>query len=274
MINVYGSSGFVGGNFVKKYPELCIINSKDENTPKSRDILYLISTVDNYNVYTDPYLDINTNLIKLIKVLEECKNKDIVFNFVSSWFVYGKTNALPATEESLCNPTGFYSITKRTAEQLLISYCQTFNINYRILRLTNIIGKDDLKVSKKKNALQYMFNCLKNNEKISLYDGGSNVRDYMHVKDACRAIKCVLDNAPLNEIVNISNCQPKQIGELIHYAKDKINSKSIIENIKPTDFHNIVQIKDMWLDNRKLLSYGYLPSINVFESIDDIMEKT
>jgi len=274
MINVYGSSGFVGGNFVKKYPELCITNSKDENTPKLRDILYLISTVDNYNVYTDPYLDINTNLIKLIKVLDECKNKDIVFNFVSSWFVYGKTNALPATEESLCNPTGFYSITKRAAEQLLISYCQTFNINYRILRLTNIIGKDDLKVSKKKNALQYMFNCLKNNEKISLYDGGSNVRDYMHVKDACRAIKCVLDNAPLNEIVNISNCEPKQIGELIHYAKDKINSKSIIENIKPTDFHNIVQIKDMWLDNRKLLSYGYLPSINVFESIDDILEKT
>jgi nucleoside-diphosphate-sugar epimerase len=228
--------------------------------------------VDNYNVYTDPYLDINTNLIKLINVLEYCKDKDVVFNFVSSWFVYGKTNVLPATEESFCNPTGFYSITKRTAEQLLISYCQTFNIKYRILRLTNIIGNGDIKISKKKNALQYMINCLKNNEKISLYDGGNNIRDYMDVSDACRAMKCVLDNCPLNEIINISNSEPKKIGELIYYAKDKLNSKSIIESIEPTNFHNIVQIKDMWLDNKKLLSLGYTPSINVFESIDTILE--
>jgi nucleoside-diphosphate-sugar epimerase len=192
MISVYGSTGFIGSKFIEMYTNECIPIPKSSNIPASTNVLYFISTVDNYNVYTDPKLDINTNLIKLIDVLEECrKYKDqVTFNFISSWFVYGKTNDLPAKETSICNPTGFYSITKYAAEKLIASYCDTFGMKYKILRLTNIIGVGDKKTSKKKNAIQYMINCLKTNDPIQLYDGGAHVRDYMDVGDACRAIHC------------------------------------------------------------------------------------
>lgn len=274
MISIYGSSGFIGSEFLKNNND-CIIIPKDEHKPKSNNILYFISTIDNYNVYTDPYIDINTNLIKLIDVLKFCKeynDKDtLVFNFISSWFVYGKTNEFPISENAYCNPTGFYSITKRTAEQLLISYCETFNIKYRILRLTNIIGKSDTKVSRKKNAIQYMINLLKLNEDVYLYESGNHIRDYMHVEDACRAIRCVIDNCPYNEIINISNSEPKTIKELIYYAKDRLSSTSKINNIESTNFHNIVQTKNVWLKNDKLLSYGYIPKINAMEAIDKIL---
>lgn len=276
MISIFGSSGFVGSKFVSLYSNECIPIEKYKNTPKSSNILYLISTVDNYNVHVDPYLDINTNLIKLIDVLEECKKLNqidpVVFNFVSSWFVYGKTPDLPAKEISICNPTGFYSITKYAAEKLIMSYCDTFGIKYRILRLTNIIGVGDKKVSRKKNALQYMIQCLKENKPIQLYDGGSHIRDYMDVGDACMAIKCCIDNAPTNEIINISNSEPHSIGEIIQYANSKLNSKSVITNIPPTEFHKIVQIENMYLDNTKLLSYGYIPKTNVIQSIDKLLE--
>lgn len=274
MLSIYGSSGFIGKNFIEKYKE-CIIIPRDQNTPESENILYFISTIDNYNIYSDPFLDINTNIVKLIHVLEKCKEinqtKKITFNFISSWFVYGKTTDLPASEETFCNPTGFYSISKRTAEQLLISYCETYDINYRILRLTNIIGKSDNKVSKKKNAIQYMINLLKSDEDVFLYDNGDNIRDYMHVDDACRAIKCVIDNGPMNQITNISNSEPKKIKEIIFYAKEKLNSNSNIKSIETPKFHNIVQIKDMWLKNDKLISYGYIPEISVNEAIDKIL---
>jgi nucleoside-diphosphate-sugar epimerase len=274
-ISVYGSSGFIGNTFCQLFLNDCIKIDKQQNKPESENILYFISTVDNYNIHTNPHLDIDTNLTKLINVLEECKKtgKEIVFNFISSWFVYGKTTSIPATEDSICNPTGFYSITKHAAEKMLASYCDTFGIKYRILRLTNIIGPGDKKVSKKKNAIQYMIGCLKNNEQISVYDGGSNIRDFMDVEDCCRAIKVCLDAAPLNEIINISNSEPKTIGEIIDYAKQKLNSKSIIESISAPEFHKVVQIKNIWLDNKKLLSYGYIPKTNVFESIDKIIER-
>ena len=138
--------------------------------PKSKDVLYFISTVDNYNIFSDPFLDVETNLNVLIKTLEACReySNETTFNFISSWFVYGKTDSLPASEDSYCNPKGFYSITKRAAEQLIISYCETYNIKYRILRLCNVCGETDLKVSKKKNALQHLINEVINDRDVNL----------------------------------------------------------------------------------------------------------
>ena len=125
-IDLFGGTGFVGSNFYNLYKDEVYVHPRNHNVPYYKNILYMISTTDNYNVLEDPYKDINTNLIKLMDVLDNCKNKDVIFNFVSSWFVYGDTD-LPAKETSYCNPKGFYSITKKCAEDLLISYWILFN---------------------------------------------------------------------------------------------------------------------------------------------------
>jgi nucleoside-diphosphate-sugar epimerase len=127
------------------------------------------------------------------------KNSDVVFNFISSWFVYGQNNEIPFREDhSKCNPTGFYSITKYCAEQLLISFCETFNVKYRIFRLANVLGEGDSKISKKKNALQYLIKQITENKDVELYYGGKVLRDYIYVDDVCAAIKCCIKNSPTN----------------------------------------------------------------------------
>lgn len=274
MISIFGSSGFIGSRFSQIYPNQVIPISRHINSPQTSNILYLISTVDNYNIHTNPHLDVDTNLNKLIDVLEECKKyKDqITFNFVSSWFVYGKTPDLPAKETSICYPTGFYSITKYAAEQLLASYCNTFNINYKIFRLTNIIGVGDKKTSKKKNALMYMIDLLKNNEEVKLYDGGKAIRDYMFIDDCCEAIMTCINNAPTGSITNISNSEPISIREIIYYVKEKLNSTSNIIDIETPEFHKIVQIENMYLDNTRLLQLGYTPKTTVYQAVDTILK--
>lgn len=274
MISIFGSSGFVGSRFVQNYKSISIPIDRETSSAKSDDVLYFISTVHNYNIFDDPYLDVNTNLIKLIEVLEEYRKsgRTGVFNFVSSWFVYGKTIDIPACENSLCNPTGFYSITKHAAEKMLISYCETFGIQYRILRLTNIIGPGDNKVSKKKNALQYMINLLKNNEEVKLYNDGNVIRDYMFVDDCCEAIMTCIKSDMINCIINISNSEPTKIKDIIYYAKNKLNSSSIISTIETPEFHKIVQIENIYLDNTKLLRLGYKPITTVYQAIDKILE--
>lgn len=271
MISVFGGTGFVGGNYCKLFPNKTLKIEREDRVPKTKDILYFISTVDNYNVHTDITLDVETNLKVFCEVLNYCRDSNITFNFVSSWFVYGETK-LPAKEEYYCNPTGFYSITKKAAEDLLISFCKTYNVNYRILRLCNVMGKGDGKVSSKKNALSYMIDLLKKNEDVYLYDNGTPIRDIMHVNDVCHAIDLVCTKGDLNEIYNIGSGHPTPISAIIGLAKEYLGSTSNIKSKEAPEFHKIVQAKDFWMDTSKLNNLGFIQEISNSQIIQELCQ--
>ena len=147
--------------------------------------------------------------------------------FISSWFVYGETS-LPAHENDCCQPKGFYSITKHAAEELLISFCKTYGIKYRILRLSNVYGLGDNSISKKKNALQYLISEMKKNNPLSLYHGGVFYRDYMHIDDICRAIDLCVERGPLNEIINIGSSKAYTLNHAFDTLKDVMNKYNIL----------------------------------------------
>jgi nucleoside-diphosphate-sugar epimerase len=271
MISVFGSTGFIGSRFCELFDREVVRIARDNYVPKTGEVLYLISTTNNYNVFDNPNLDIDTNLTVLVDVLKNCKNKGIVFNFVSSWFVYGKNESLPAREEDPCNPKGFYSITKRAAEQLVISFCETFKIKYRIFRLGNVYGEGDASVSKKKNALQYLIGEIIDNKDINLYDGGTNIRDFIYVDDVCRAMKLCMEKSDINNIVNISNGRPYQFLSLMEHTRDRVKSKSKFISVKPTEFHDIVQVKNMYLDTTKLKKLGFKPKISIEDGLNIVI---
>jgi len=267
--SIYGGTGFVGGNFCKMFSDDVLKISRDQRKPETNNIIYFISTVDNYNVHNNLNIDIDTNLKVLMDVLQYCKNGDITFNFISSWFVYGRSR-LPAREDDYCDPKGFYSITKRAAEQLLISFCETYNVNYRILRLCNVYGTGDKKSSAKKNAIQYMIDLLKKGEDINLYEGGYVLRDLMHVDDVCEAIKLVCDGGDLNTIYNIGSGQPVAVRAIMEQAKQHLNSPSKFNSIDTPKFHEIVQSRDFYMDVSKLKSLGFQQKISLKDGIKEL----
>lgn len=274
-ISVFGSKGFIGSKFCELNSKSIISIDRDTYIPQSNKILYLISTIDNYNIHQNLHIDVDTNLSILMSVLENIdkNDKDLIFNFVSSWFVYGKNEITPFNEEkSICNPTGFYSITKRCAEQMIISFCETFDIKYRIFRLANVLGEGDNKISKKKNALQFLVKEVIENNDVELYNNGSAIRDYMYVDDVCNAIKHCMDYAPTNEIINIGNGKPYVLRDIILKTIEKTSSTSNIINIKPTHFHDVVQVEHSYLDINKLQSYGFKSQYNIEQIIDKLIK--
>jgi nucleoside-diphosphate-sugar epimerase len=271
MISIFGGTGFIGSKFYNKYKDESVIIGREDTQPQSNKVLYLISTVDNYNVLENSFIDIETNLMHLMKVLDNCKGKDIEFTFVSSWFVYGDTH-LPARESSSCRPKGFYSITKLAAEQLLESYCKTFNIKYTIVRLGNVIGKGDNKASKKKNALQFLIDELKAGRDIKLYNDGEFYRDFVHVDDVVDGLKFIIDRGKNGEIYNLGSARkPILFKDIISYVKQEVGSNSNIGNMEPSDFHKIVQVESMYLDSSKLGSMGFFPSKGVYEAVKELL---
>lgn len=274
MISVFGGTGFIGSRFCELYEDSVIKIDRDDYVPKSNNILYFISTVDNYNVHNNLHVDIDTNLSVLMKVLSNIDtDSDVTFNFISSWFVYGKNNEIPFREDlSKCEPTGFYSITKRCAEQLLISFCQTHNIKYRIFRLANVLGQGDTKISKKKNALQFLIKEIVHGNDVPLYYGGEVLRDYIYVDDVCDGIKLCMDNSPPNELINVGSGKPYRFLDLIEMTLDYAGSSSKIIEIEPTKFHDIVQVRHSYMDISKLNSYGFKKIYNIELVIRDLVD--
>jgi nucleoside-diphosphate-sugar epimerase len=253
------------------FSDQVILNDRDDYVPQTDNILYFISTIDNYNIHTDLHVDVNTNLTVLLNVLDHLKSRpNATFNFVSSWFVYGQNDKTPFREDDLaCNPTGFYSITKRCAEQLIISFCNTYGIKYRIFRLANVLGEGDGKISKKKNALQFLIKEIVEDQDVHLYYGGNVLRDYIYVDDVASAMKHCITKAPVNEIINVGSGKPYLFLNIIKKSIELANSKSNIIEIESTHFHNVVQVKNSYLDTTKLTNFGYQCKY----SIDDIVQK-
>lgn len=260
MVNLFGK-GFIGSCYANMFP--CIVNDRNNLYPKTKDILYFISTVDNFTFKENPYIDIETNLVTLIRVLEKCKNDNYTFNFVSSWFVYGE--GLNVDENHSCNPDGFYSITKRTAEQLLITYCKEFNISYRILRLANVVGRNDKKASTKKNVLNYLISKIKKNESIDLHKNGEFYRTYIHIEDVCSAINLILEKGEVNQIYNIGAYSSKFI-DVINYIMEKTKSKSTVINKTDT------LVKSLTMNTDKLKSLGFTPKYTFNDILDELVE--
>lgn len=262
LYSVYGSTGFIGSSFCNLFQNQVIKVDRDIRKPPSKNILYFISTTTNYNVFDNLHLDINTNLSVLMEVLEHCKSEDIIFNYVSTGFVYG-TDIIDAKESDIPDPKGFYSITKRTAEQLIISFCETFKCKYRIFRLANVYGTDKT-ISPKKNVLAFLINKLKNNEDISLYDDGKVLRDYMHVDDVSRAMMHVIKHGSVNEIYNIATGHPKHFRDIINLAFNEIkNCKSNILSIDAPDFYKSTQAKNFSLNIDKLSNLNFHTNISI-----------
>jgi nucleoside-diphosphate-sugar epimerase len=265
-ISVYGSTGFIGKVFCKMYPADVVAVSRDDRKPKSSEILYLISTTSNYNVFESTTIDVDTNLRVFTEVLSECKRNDITINYISSGFVYGN-DIINAAENDYCDPRGFYSITKRAAEQLLISFCETFDVKYRILRLANVYGTEDIESSGKKNALGYLIGLLKENKDVNLYDGGDVLRDYLHVEDVCAAIKLVIDKGETNSIYNIASGRPLKFYDIIMIAKDYLSSDSAIKAIETPGFYKQVQAKNFSLNVKKLKALGFKENMPIEKGI-------
>jgi len=251
-ISVFGASGFIGERFCELYDGIKI--PREQRNSETNDILYCISTTTNHNIYEDLHVDINTNLNVLMEVLDHCRSEDIVFNFVSSGFVYG-LEVINASEEDYCNPKGFYSITKRTAEQMLITFCETFGVKYRIFRLANVYGNDKNR-SIKKNVLGYIIDKLKCDEEVSLYNYGRFKRDFIFVDDVCDAINFLIKRSNFNEIYNIGTGVITEFKTAVEYCKDILNSKSKINYLSNSSF-------EYYMNVDKLKNLGFKPKVDL-----------
>jgi len=129
--------------------------------------------------------------------------------FASSREVYGDTVGHETSEDAPLLPNNLYGVTKTLAENVITWAHNKHQMRYTILRFTNVYGPLG-----DKYGLQILIKKVLAGEKVCIL-GGKQVMNFLHVKDAARAITVCLTNERSDaERFNIGSYDNLTIDEL------------------------------------------------------------
>jgi dTDP-glucose 4,6-dehydratase len=148
-----------------------------------------------------PDVFVRTNVLGTQTLLHAALENNIKrFIQISTDEVYGSLGAEGYfTEKTPLAPNSPYSASKASADLIVRSYFETFNMNVNITRCSNNYGPNQ----NSEKLIPLMISKAVAGEKLPVYGSGLNVRDWLHVKDHCQAIDDVLHKGKPGEVYNI-----------------------------------------------------------------------
>ena len=215
-------------------------------------VIHCAAQIDVRKSVADPKYDADINILGSLNILKACvenKTKKIIFAS-SGGTIYGECGNKAPDENAFPNPLSPYGIAKHSVENYIKFYCEIHGLKYTILRYGNIYGP---RQDPKGEAGVIAIFALKmlNNEAVTVFGDGRQMRDYVYVADAVNANIAALKKAdnqiinigtnkavPLNDIVKIMSRlsktdkkpvhKPKRDGELF---KSFLNNKKAEKNL-------------------------------------------
>jgi nucleoside-diphosphate-sugar epimerase len=171
-------------NNLQKYDEV-------EGLVARKDFIFsLAGQTSHLDSMSNPWLDIESNIISHVNILEACRkvNRNAKLVYTSTRQVYGKPNYLPVDEAHPFKPVDVNAINKYAAESYYILYKKLYGIQSSILRLTNTYGPHMRIKDSRQIFLGIWIRCLLEGKKIQIYGDGLQVRDFTYVDDCVNAI--------------------------------------------------------------------------------------
>lgn len=210
------------------------------NNNKFDYVFHLAAFINLRNSIKNPTDCFYTNVLGSINLIEYCVKYNCKLIFSSTGgAIYSPNTILPWTENSLADPQSPYGLSKLHIEQYLKIAKILYNLNYTILRYSNVYGERQ-DAQGEAGVISVFLNDIKNNKNLKIFGDGCQTRDFINVNDVVAANIAVmkLDNC---ETYNVSSNSEISINNLanILLTETKSNLKidylpSIIGEVKKT----------------------------------------
>ena len=121
--------------------DLVNLDSSLDYTCSNIDVIIHLASLDEVECNINYKHACNLNITATIRLFESAIKKKVKrFIYMSTIGVYGSSPTDTVTESTITNPSNVYSITHKSAEDILLNVSKGKNINTLILRLSNSIG--------------------------------------------------------------------------------------------------------------------------------------
>jgi dTDP-glucose 4,6-dehydratase len=177
---------------------------------KRYDIGYVVNFAAESHVdrsIEDPQVFLSTNILgtqNLLEVARESwgkyKGSDVRFHQVSTDEVYGSLGAEGYfDEEKALDPHSPYSASKAGADFIVKAYYDTYGLPVSITRCSNNYGPYHFP----EKLIPLVIKNILEGKSVPVYGEGRNVRDWLYVKDHCKAIDLVVHLGKNGGIYNV-----------------------------------------------------------------------
>jgi UDP-glucose 4-epimerase len=156
--------------------------------------------------------------VKIASTLAELQRKDLFKTLVhfSSSEVYGSAVHVPMREEHPLQPSTSYGASKAAQDLLLLSYYNSFGNDVRIIRPFNNIGPAQNDFSYSAVVPRTIRRILMGKEP-EIFGDGLQTRDFIYVKDTCKAtIKMALNDSLKGQVINIASGKEITVKDLVN----------------------------------------------------------
>lgn len=193
------------------------------------------------NSIKNPFIFTKTNVLGTHTLLEVARQKwgegsKNKFVHISTDEVYGTLDEDGYfTEKSLIKPNSPYSASKASSDLIALSYNKTFNMNVTVTNCSNNYGP----YQHNEKLIPHMIKLALNNEKLPVYGTGKNIRDWLYVKDHCKAIDLVYHKGKAGERYNIGGHNEKRNIDIVKLILKQLNKpESLIEFVTDRKGHD------------------------------------
>lgn len=230
------------------------------------DVDYIIHGASNAspNLYVnEPVETMQANINGMQNLLEYAHKKSVKkVIYVSSSEVYGRKESIKPFEEDqygfidLLNPRSSYSIAKRAAETMCVSYHAEYGVPFNVVRLGHIYGPSASR-SDKRVSSDFAYKAAKG-ENLVLKSEGKQIRSYCYSLDCASAILSVLTSGVDCEAYNISNKDSIiNIREMAAYLAEAGGVDLLFDIPSKTEAAAFNPMDNSSLDSTKLESLGW-----------------
>ena len=179
-------------NILKKFKPIGIFNLAAET--------HVDRSIDNPHSFLKTNIFGVFNLLEAVNLFNKNSRRKIKLVHVSTDEVYGDIKKNIQVNESYnYNPSSPYSASKAAADQLIKSYNRTYGTNVIIANSCNNYGPNQLP---EKFIPKVIFNIIQN-KSIPLYGKGTNIREWIYVRDNCEALLKIFQKGKIGKNYNI-----------------------------------------------------------------------
>lgn len=152
----------------------------------------------------NPDVFLQTNIFGTQVLMDACRKYGITrYHQVSTDEVYGDLPLdrpdLFFTENTPIHASSPYSASKASADLLVLAYHRTFGLPVTISRCSNNYGPFHFP----EKLIPLMIVNALNDKPLPVYGNGENVRDWLYVRDHCKAIDLIIHEGRIGEVYNI-----------------------------------------------------------------------